>query len=382
MLEIDLTDEQHAFVEAIRDFCRREAGTREQRLALVGDGDDTHNPALYRRLADLGWLGISLPEEYGGGGGGAVDMCLLLEEISRGVLPVWGLAVSLIVAGTYERVGTLEQKRQKIGAIAQGAVAALAMSEPEAGSDVGNLSCSAVRRPDGSFVIDGQKTWISAAQHAEWVLVIVRTGRGERKHDGLSLLCVPAGTPGMEIRGIDTMGGREVNDVYFSACAVGPDALVGAEGAGWTQLMSGLNTERLVIAARVLGLAERTFDDTLAYVKERKQFGRPIGSFQSLRHRLAELATELACCRLLVYDVARRVDANPGTVFRREASMAKLKVTEVAKRVALEGMQMMGGYGYAAEYEMEQKVRWALVSTVYGGTSEIQLEIIGKSLGL
>jgi alkylation response protein AidB-like acyl-CoA dehydrogenase len=129
-------------------------------------------------------------------------------------------------------------------------------------------------------------------------------------------------------------------------------------------------------------MAERAFDDLLAYVREREQFGRPIGTFQALRHRLADLATELECCRLLVYDVAAKVDADPDRLLPREASMAKLKCTEVGKQVALEGMQMMGGYGYATEYPMEGHVRRALVGTIYGGTSEIQRDIIGKTLGL
>jgi alkylation response protein AidB-like acyl-CoA dehydrogenase len=148
------------------------------------------------------------------------------------------------------------------------------------------------------------------------------------------------------------------------------------------QLMAGLNNERLIIAAQALGMAQRAFDDTLSYVKERKQFGRPVGSFQALKHRLADLATELEATRLLVYDLAARVDADPETLFPREASMCKLKATELAKRVALEGMQMMGGYGYATEYDMERHVRGALVTTIFGGTSEIQRDIIGKTYGL
>jgi len=160
------------------------------------------------------------------------------------------------------------------------------------------------------------------------------------------------------------------------------ERVLGQEGQAWTQLMAGLNVERLILAAMMLGVGERAFDDTLAYVKERKQFDRPIGSFQALKHRLADLATELECCRLLVYDVARKVDADPERMLPREASMAKLKVTETAKKVALEGMQMMGGYGYASEYDMERHVRTTLVSTIYGGTSEIQREIISKTYGL
>ena len=186
----------------------------------------------------------------------------------------------------------------------------------------------------------------------------------------------------MEVRGITTMGGREVNDIFFTDCHVPAERLVGNQDQGWRQLMAGLNHERLIIAAQALGMAQRAFDDVLAYVKERKQFGRPIGSFQALKHRLADLATDLEATRLLVYDTALRVDANPGQLFPREASMAKLKATEMAKRAALEGMQMMGGYGYATEYDMERHVRAAIVTTIYGGTSEIQRDIIGKTLGL
>jgi alkylation response protein AidB-like acyl-CoA dehydrogenase len=196
------------------------------------------------------------------------------------------------------------------------------------------------------------------------------------------MIMVPAGADGVEVRGIDTMGGREVNDVFFTDCVVPGEALLGEEGNGWTQLMSGLNVERLIIAANMLGLAQRAFDDVLAYIKERKQFGKPIGSFQAIRHRIADLATELEVCRLLTYDVASRVDADPGRMFPREASMAKLKVTEVVKQITLEGMQMMGGYGYATEYDMEGFVRTALVSSIYGGTNEIQRDIIAKTYAL
>jgi alkylation response protein AidB-like acyl-CoA dehydrogenase len=146
--------------------------------------------------------------------------------------------------------------------------------------------------------------------------------------------------------------------------------------------MAGLNFERLVGAAWMLGVARRAFDDALAYVSERRQFGRPVGTFQALKHRLADLATEIECARLLVYAVAARVEAEPTRQLPREASMAKLKASEVARRAALEGMQMMGGAGYAAEYEMEHLVRRALPMTIYAGTSEIQREIIGTSLGL
>jgi isovaleryl-CoA dehydrogenase len=374
---LQLTDEQQAFVEAMRDFSARECGTHEQREAHA----EGHDPDIYRRIAELGWVGVSIPEQYGGGGGSVVDLCLLLEETTRGLLPVGAMPVSLIVAGAVERFGTEEQKAGTLGRIAAGEPHAIAMSEPGAGSDVGALQCRAERR-NGSYVVNGQKTWITGAHVASHILLVCRTSREESKHKGISMLIVPADSPGIEIRGIETMGGKEVNDVFFTDCEVPAEALLGEEGNGWTQLMSGLNVERLIIAANMLGLAQRAFDDVVSYVKERKQFGKPIGSFQTIRHRIADLATELEVCRLLTYDIAERVDADPGRMFAREASMAKLKVTEVVKQVTLEGMQMMGGYGYASEYDMEGFVRTALVSSIYGGTNEIQRDIIAKTYGL
>jgi len=377
----NLSDEQRAFVEAIRDFARRECGTRQQRDALTDHGREPHNREIYEQIADLGWLGVAIPEQYGGSGGGAVDMCLLCEEFAYGQIPMSFFTVSMITAGAVERFGSEEQKQEILGGIARGRVEAIAMSEPEAGSDVGNLSCRA-ERVNGGYVINGQKTWITAAHAADHILLVCRTDRSADKHDGLSMISVPTDVEGLDVHGIETMGGREVNDVFFTDCHVPAERLIGRQDHGWMQLMTGLNQERLIIAAQALGMAERALEDVLSYVKERKQFGRPIGSFQALRHRLADLATEIESARLLVYDTAAKVDANPGTLFRQEASMAKLKATETAKRASLEGMQMMGGYGYAVEYDMERQVRTALVTTVYGGTSEIQREIIAKTLGL
>ncbi len=376
-----LTDEQRAFVETIRDFAERECGTREQRDRLTEHGAEPHNQELYKKIAGLGWLGVAIPERYGGSGGGAVDMCLLCEEFARGLIPMGFFSVSMITAGAVERFGSEPLKEEILGGVAGGRVEAIAMSEPEAGSDVGNLSCRA-ERENGGFLINGQKTWITAAHAADHILLVCRTNRNGNKHEGLSMISVPTALEGVEIRGIDTMGGREVNDVFFTDCHVPAERLVGEQDMGWMQLMAGLNHERLIIAAQSLGMAQRAFDDVLAYVKERKQFGKPIGSFQVLRHRLAELATEIEATRLLIYDTAAKVDANPGTLFPREASMCKLKASEVAKLTALEGVQMMGGYGYAVEYDMERQLRTAVVTTIYGGTSEIQRDIISKTLGL
>ncbi|SNY75750.1 acyl-CoA dehydrogenase family protein [Paractinoplanes atraurantiacus] len=375
-MAIDLSDEQLAFSAALAEFARREAGTREQR------GPTPHNQALYDRMADLGWLGVSIPETYGGAGGGMVDTCLFLEQLGYGMVPAGGFATSAIVAGAVQRFGREAQKKAILGGTAGGRVFSIAMSEPGAGSDVAAVACRATEGPDGGYVIEGQKTWCSNAHIADAILLVARTGGSAGDHDGLTMFLVPAGAEGLRVSGIDTMGGREVNDLYFTDCHLPADAVVGQAGAGWKQLMAGLNLERLILAALMLGTARRAFDDTLAYIRERQQFGRPIGTFQVMRHRVADLATEIECCRLLVYDTASKVDRDPDRVLPRESSMVKLKTTEVARETALAGMQMMGGYGYATEYDMERHVRATLISTVYGGTSEIQRDIIGKTYGL
>jgi isovaleryl-CoA dehydrogenase len=380
-VDFALSDEQSDFVDAIRDFCDRECGTQDQRERLTDSYKEHHSFELYKMMAELGWLGLTIPERFGGSNGTMLDACLFMEETSRGLAPIGGYATTLIVAGATNRFGTEEQKDEILGGIARGAVEAIAMTEPEAGSDVGSLTTSAERDGDG-FVLNGQKVFCSNAHIADHVLVVCRTTRGPSKHEGLTMIWVPGDAEGMEIVPIDTMGGRETNHLYFTDCFAPADAVLGAVDQGWTQLMAGLNVERLILAATMLGIAQRVFDDIIVYVKERKQFGRPIGSFQSLQHRLADMATELEAARLMTRWVATMTDEDPDRMLPREASMVKLYVTEVSRRAALDGMQMMGGYGYSSEYDMERLVRTALVSTIYGGTSEIQRNIIAKTLGL
>ena len=380
-MDFSLTDEQSDFVAAIRDFCRRETGTAEQRERLTNGYTESHSFEIYRKMAELGWLGVTIPEEHGGAGGTMLDACLFMEETSRGLAPIGGYATTLIVAGATKRFGTSEQKDDILGGIARGAVEAIAMTEPEAGSDVGSLTTSA-ERVNGGYVINGQKVFCSNAHISDHVLVVARTSKTDSKHEGLTMIWVPKDADGMEVKPIDTMGGRETNYLYFTDCEAPAEAVLGEVDRGWMQLMAGLNVERLILAATMLGIAQRAFDDALAYVKERKQFGRPIGSFQALQHRLADMATDLEAARLMTRWVATLTDEDPDRMLPREASMVKLHVTEVTKKVCLEGMQLMGGYGYSSEYDMERLVRTALVSTIYGGTSEIQRNIIAKTLGL
>ncbi len=380
-MDFSFTDEQKDFVAAIRDFCQRECGSQEQRAQLTKGYTELHSGEIYSKMAELGWLGVMIDEDLGGSGGGMVDACIFMEETSRGMAPIGGYGTTLIVAGAVQRFGSDSQKGEILGSIARGSVEAIAMTEPEAGSDVGSLTTSA-ERSNGSFVLNGQKVFCSNAHIADHVLVVCRTSKSESKHDGLSMIFVPTDDERMEIKPIDTLGGRETSHLYLSDCEVPQENILGEVDQGWIQLMAGLNVERLILAAIMLGVGERACEDALAYVKERKQFGRPIGSFQALQHRLANIATDLEAARLMTYWCAAKVDEDPDRMLPREASMVKLFVTEAAQRAALGGMQMMGGYGYSSEYDMERLVRSTLVSTIYGGTSEIQRNIIAKTLGL
>ena len=366
-----LTDEQEAFVEAVRAFAERE----------TFDGDDPHQHEVAAKMAELGWYGLTIDESYGGSGGGFFDAALFLEEVAHGQIPIGAYGVTLICVGALNRFGSEEQKQDLLGRVAKGGTLAIAMSEPDAGSDVAALKTRA-RREDGEWVLDGSKMWCSFAHKASHVLIVCRTGEGSERHEGMSMVFVPREAEGFTVTPIPTLGGEETNELHLDGVRVPEDALLGTEGNGWLQLMAGLNNERVILAALALGLGQRAFDDALAYSKERRQFGRPVGSFQAIQHRFADLATDLTQARLLIRWVAQLTDEDPDRMLPQEASMAKLAATELAKRCALEGMQIMGGYGYATEYPMERYLRSAVVTTIYGGTSEIQRNIIGKTLGL
>jgi isovaleryl-CoA dehydrogenase len=378
--DASLTDEQQDFVRALRDYCEREFP--EQRLKeLTNDYEDIHIHSVAEQMAELGWYGLTIDEEYGGSGGTFLDAALFLEETARGRVPIGGYGVTLIVVGALNKFGTEDQKRDLLGRVAKGGALAIAMSEPDSGSDVASLKCSAVRE-DGEWVVNGAKMWCSYAHKASHVLVVCRSERTDNPHEGMSMILIPRDTPGFTVTPIPTLGGEETNELHFDNCRVPEEALLGEEGGGWTQLMAGLNNERVILGASALGLAQRAFDDALAYAKERRQFGRPVGTFQAIQHKFADLATDIAQARLLVRFVARMTDEDPRRMLPQEASMVKLACTELAKRTALEGVQIMGGYGYATEYPMERYLRAAVVTTIYGGTSEIQKNIIAKTLGL
>lgn len=375
-----LDSDRREFAAAIQAFCQRECGTLAQRDELTQGETLASSPVILRKWAELGWLAVSLPEEYGGGGAGFVDECVFLEEAHRGLAPgLLAYANGLTAAQTYLKWGSEDQKKTIVSNLAAGRIEAIALSEPGTGSDLGAVQARAVRDGD-DYVVNGQKTWISAAHVSEHMLVLVREDSSGPKHEGLTLLMVPSDSPGIEMREVVTMEARTCNDVFFTDVRVPASAVVGTPGQGWKQLMRGLSVERMIIAAFSIGAARRSLEDAIAFMREREAFGQPISGFQALRHRVADLATDIATTRSFIYDVAQAIDEGLEDGLAQESAMAKMRATEVAKESALAAMQLMGGAGYAREYGMEFQVRRALAPPIFGGTNEIQREIIAKAL--
>ena len=375
-------NDQLDFAGSVHDFCEAEVGSRDKRHRYSEHGTLIHSPELFKKMADLGWAGIAVPEEYGGTGGGLVEQCIFFEETSRALAPIEAAASSQLVAQTLIKYGTEQQKLERLPQLVSGMTMSLSLSEPDAGSDASNVSCRAVRT-DAGYLVNGQKTWASYAHLVERILLVVRTSRDpEKRHFGLTMLEIDPRSPGVEIRGIPTLGPREVNDIYLTDCLIEASALVGAEDGAWRQVMSGLNSDRLIIAAQGVGNARRAIADIGQFLQQRTQFGKPLATFQALRHKLADLAAETEAAKALTYVAAHRVQNRLGSdaELTKLTSMAKLRSTENARNVALNGIQMLGGYGYTTEFDMAEIARHTLAATIYGGTSEIQRDIIARSL--
>jgi acyl-CoA dehydrogenase len=344
--------------------------------------------AFWRRLGELGFLGLEFPAEYGGGGGDVLSSVVLGEEMAR--CRSGGVAFSVLVHTDMSspwlvRYGTEAQKRAHLPGIVRGeTVCALAITEPGTGSDMAALSTRAVRRGD-HYVLTGGKIFITNGVYGDLYFVAARTGPGtaERRHDGISMFLVERGRPGFTVsRTLDKMGMRasDTAELTFHECPVPVDHLLGVEGRGFQQLAAGLQRERLMAAVLALAGASQALDDTMTYLGQRTAFGAPLATRQALRHRVADLATELEAARRLVYHAAGLYADGEACV--TEVSMAKLFATEVANRVAYEAVQLHGGYGYMREFPVERFFRDVRLWTIASGTSEMMREIIARRLPL
>ncbi|MFC5907955.1 acyl-CoA dehydrogenase family protein [Streptacidiphilus monticola] len=374
------TEDHEAFRATVRAFLHREVTPHHARW----EEDGIVPRQLWREAGKTGLLGTDVPEEYGGGG--VRDFrynAVLDEEVARAGASGLGFTLHNDVVAPYLlELATEEQKRRWLPGFCSGElITAIAMTEPGAGSDLQSIATTA-RRDGDHYVLNGAKTFITNGINADLVIVVAGTDPGKGAH-GLSLLVVERDMPGFARgRNLDKIGlkAQDTAELFFDDVRVPAANLLGGENQGFVHLMNALPRERLSIAVVAVAAAEAVFDATLAYCKERTAFGRPIGSFQANRFTLAELATDVRLGRLLLdRSIA---DYNAGTLTVPDAAMAKWWTTEMQNRVVDRCLQLHGGYGFMTEYPVARAFLDSRVQTIYGGTTEIMKEIIGRSLGV
>lgn len=334
-------------------------------------------------IAKTGLFGLYIPEEYGGLGFGSFENCLAIEELSWGCL---GVSVSFAASGlgSYPILlfGTEEQKHKYLPEIAKGKkLAAFGLTEANAGSDAGGIETTAIKDGD-YYILNGTKQWITNGGEADVYTVIAMTNKSKGPR-GASAFIVEKGTPGFSFGkkenklGIRASATREL---VFQDCRVHKDQLIGGrEGIGFIVAMKTFDMTRPGIGAQAVGVAQAALDVAVDYARERKQFGKPIISFQAIQHMLADMATEIEASRALVYQVAKYIDMG-GKDFSKYSAMAKVFPSDVAVKVALNAIQVLGGYGYMKEYPVEKMLRDAKILQIYEGTNQIQRNVIGQEL--
>ena len=376
-MDLDLTPEQELVRSTVREFA-------EQRVAPVAaelDREARFPYELVRELAELGLMGMPVPEEYGGAGANTVSYAIAIEELTRIDSSVAVTVAAHTSLGTMPifLFGSEEQKREWLPQLASGEkLAAFGLTEPGAGSDAGATRTRAEQR-DGSWVVSGSKIFITNAGTDITALVTVTALTGE---DEISNIVIPNGTPGYEISApMHKLGWRasDTRELSFRDCAVPDGYLLGERGRGYRQFLEILDGGRISVAAMGVGLAQGAYDLAAAYAHERHQFGRPIKSFQAVQFRLADMATEIQAGRALVYKAAWLKDQ--GRPFGREAAMAKLYTGELSNRAANCALQIHGGYGYMDEFAISRLYRDQKILEIGEGTNDVQRMVIAKHLG-
>jgi alkylation response protein AidB-like acyl-CoA dehydrogenase len=376
---IDLTDEQRALRSMVRDFAQEKIAPGSAERDKTGE----FPLEIVKEMAALGLTGLPFGEEYGGTGGDTVSYAIAVEEISRACASTgitYAANVSLGISPIYY-FGTPGQKAQYLPNLFSGEyLASFGLTESEAGSDAGGTKTRA-RRTDHGWVLNGTKCFITNASYAGVVTVTAVTdpSRGTK---GISAFLVEKGTPGFQVlTPYEKMGLHASNttELVLEDVELPADALLGKENAGFPQFLQILDGGRISIGAMAVGIAQAAFDSALAYAKERRQFNKAISSFQAIQFKLADMATQIEYSRLLVHKAARLKDAK--LPFGKEAAMAKLQASETAVKVALEAIQIHGGYGYMKDYPVERYLRDAKLTEIGEGTSEINRIVIARHLG-
>lgn len=376
-----LTEEHQMIRQTARDFAQKEIAP----AAAEFDESGEFPSKTIKKMGEMGFMGIEVPEEYGGAGMDTLSYVLALEEICKADAAhgtIMSVNNSLFCYGIL-RFGTEEQKQKYMRAVASGqAIGAYSLTEPMSGSDAGTMKSHAVRDGD-SYILNGRKSWVTSGPVADYVVVFMLT-EPEKKHKGVTAFLVEAGTPGY-IRGKKEpkLGIRAsaTSELVFEDCRVPAANRLGEEGEGFKIAMAVLDAGRIGIATQGLGLAEAAHEAAVAYAREREAFGHKIGDFQGISFKLAEMKTRIEASRLLIYDaaLAKQRSKQTGERYNVQAAMAKLFASETAMFVTHAALQIHGGIGYSKELPIERYFRDAKITEIYEGTSEIQRLVIARS---
>ena len=385
-MDFGLSDEHAALAATARAFVDRHCPPA---LAKEWDETGTFPEHLIKAMAEMGWFALAFPGDGdgdgdGGEGGGPAELAIIAEQLGRSSLDVAMCFIgTLIPALTIYQWGSRAQRAAVAAAADTGTGRyAVALSEPDTGSDAAALRCAATDMGD-HYVLNGRKMWCTGAglPHTT-IMMFVRTGKGARKHEGISLLLVDPDSPGVGLRQVPTLARHILGtyEVTLDGVTVPKDALVGEAGDGWKVMLSSLELERVLMSGGYVGAAQATLDEALEYSKQRTAFGRPVGTFQALAHAMADLQTEIDAARLLAHRAAWLLAE--GRPVSREGAMAKLKGSETYVAAARLGMQIMAGHGFSTDTVMSYRWREAIVAPISGGTSQIQRNAIARSMGL
>jgi len=382
-MDFEFTEEQRMLKDSVRRFCEKEL---PREVIRKSDEEEEIPLALWSKMADLGWLGIALPEEFGGTGGTIIEQLIIMEELSRHspALGICFMTTNSFGARTILNNGSEKQKQAFLPKVSRGKVKfCLALTESGGGTDVLGALKTIAETKESELVINGQKTFISDASIADYMILVARTNKTPaKKSKGISLMLVDLKSDGIEVRKLRKLGIRAstVSEVFLTDVHVPLENLLGRRDEGWYHLLDTLNNERILVAAYAIGIAQSAFEDALRYAKERDAFGQPIGQLQAIQHYLSDMYVQLELSRLITYKAAwLQCLGRPCGV---ESTMAKLVASEAGLEIATNGMRILAGYGYMMEYDMQRYYRDVMQAVVTPITNEMSKNFIGQNLGL
>jgi len=377
-MDFALSEEQEMLRNSARDFLTKEC---PKTLIRQMETDEKGFPAnLWKGMADLGWMGLVYPEQYGGSGMTFLDLAVLIEELGRAIVPSPFLSTVVYCGLPILAAGTDEQKKQFLPKIAKGdTIMALALTEPSASWDAGGIETKAT--PEGDhFVINGTKLFVQDAHIANSMLVVARTKEGKHKDEGITLFLVDAKSPGIKLTPLKTIASDKQFEVVFHNVKVPKKDILGKQDHGWSIIQDMIPKATLAQCAYMVGGAQQVLEMTVSYAKERVQFGRPIGSFQAIQHKCANMVTDVDGARFVTYQAAWKLAE--GLPCSLEVSMAKAWVSEAYRRTCSEGHQIHGGIGFIKDHDMQLYYRRAKANELAFGDADYHRELVAQQIGL